>query len=627
MLIRRILMQISRFSHLLMNCFFLGLAALAADPVAMPPPVVPAVSARPALPQADVDRARVAAERLAAWHKEAPANTAKLYVFYVCMADLDPHPEHAVRLDRVLKEIQGFYRNQMEMNGFGQLTFPVELDKDGKLVIHVVRSKKPKAAFGRDSGQAILDEIQPAIKEAGIDSEHSTLLILTPLPEGAPYYGSGSFRSGVCWATDFPHLDPLRFTDKTPEPKNVFKRNVGQDNSVYIGGITHELGHAFGLPHNNDRPKTVFPGTSLMGAGNYTYREELRNEGAGTFLSPVDAFRLASHPLFSGVCRGIDDKSTCRFSGLDVGRDGQDLLVTGQVAASPDVYAVVAYNDPGECPDSFNPRTGEYEDYDANSFVSVPDRDGKFSLRMNILKNGSGYGLRLVACHLNGDATHYPPVFYTVSRSGEPETAQLRRTWMFADFFEVLAAGKMNEALASLEKVEKTPAADADAKAWVVRFRTMLQPLAPAVLAQLPVAAIQADLAACEWESATVGWGQPLRNQVYASATEFPLQVRQTWYAQGLYAHAPATYAFRLNGGWKRFAVRAGVQDGHPGTVQFQVVGDGKVLSQSPVLKSGTLYRFEVTVEGVDKLELRTTDGGDGNGSDWGVWLDPTVSR
>lgn len=579
------------------------------------------------MPAEDVGRAKAASERLVPWREAGPANASKLHVFYVCMADLDPHPDYAARLDRVLKEIQGFYRAEMEANGFGPLTFPLEADKDGRLVVHLVRSKKPKAAFGRDSGHAILDEIRPAIQEAGIDPEHSTLLILTPLPEGAPYYGSGTFRSGVCWATDFPHLDPLRFADKTPLPNNAFKRNVGQDNSVYIGGITHELGHSFGLPHNNDRPKTARPGTSLMGAGNYTYRQELRQEGAGTFLSPADALRLASHPLFSGTRHGIDDRTTGEFSDLDIVVDGRDLVVSGRITATPAAYAVVAYNDPGACPDAYNPSTGNYEDYDANTFAAVPDADGRFSIRIALLKPGSGYGLRLVACHLNGATTQHLSAMYMVSRAGDMELSQLRRNWVFAGAFSMLAAGKRNEAEAILAQLEKAPAASADIKEWAGRFRSTLRPPAPTALDKLPPAAIQASLADCEWESALVGWGQPLRHHVYPADGEFPLQVNGAWYPRGLYAHAPSAYTFRLQGGWKRFSARVGLQDGHAGSVQFEILGDGKLLNQSPLIKPGTAYRLEAAVHGIDKLELRVSDGGDGNGSDWGLWLDPAVSR
>ena len=38
-----------------------------------------------------------------------------------------------------------------------------------------------------------------------------------------------------------------------------------------------------------------------MGSGNYTYGNELRKEGKGSFLSPTDALKLASVPLFNGV--------------------------------------------------------------------------------------------------------------------------------------------------------------------------------------------------------------------------------------------------------------------------------------------------------------------------------------
>ncbi len=596
-------------------------------PPAVTAPAVPAAMAAP-MPAEDRAKAAAMAERLAAWRKDGPAYTGKLYVFYVCMSDLDPHPDYAARLDRVLKEIQGFYRMEMEANGFGPLTFPLETDKDGRLVVHVARSQKPKSAFDRASGHAILDEIRPIMKAAGIDPARSTILILTPLPEGAPYYGGGTFRSGCCWATDFPHLDPLRFADKTPLPGNAFHRNVGQDNTVYIGGMAHELGHAFGLPHNNDRPQTARPGTSLMGAGNYTFRQELRGEGKGSFLSPADAARLASAPLFSSSLRGADNAASCRFTGLDAvqGKDG-DLVVSGRITASPETYAVVAYNDAGECAGQYNSRTKAYEDYDSNTFTAVPDKDGRFSVRIKFRKTDSGYGLRLTACHLNG-ATTTLSGHYTVRRDGRADLAEIRMPWLFAESFGAIAAGRRTEAAAVLKNMETSPGNDAVVKAWAARFRAMLAPEG----VRVPPSAVPAGtktvlLSACAWESARTGWGRPLRDHVLPEEQEFPLQVNHEWRESGLFAHAPANHQFNLGGAWKTFTAQAGVQDGHGGKVQFRIFGDGKRLAESPVLGNGKPHAFSVPVEGVEKLELQVTDGGDSSSNDWAVWLDPKLER
>lgn len=75
-----------------------------------------------------------------------------------------------------------------------------------------------------------------------------------------------------------------------------FKVTKGKNATIYIGGTAHELGHSFGLPHTGNGWDYPNAGDSLMGHGNSSYGNELRNEGKGAFLAPTDALKLASVP-------------------------------------------------------------------------------------------------------------------------------------------------------------------------------------------------------------------------------------------------------------------------------------------------------------------------------------------
>ena len=82
---------------------------------------------------------------------------------------------------------------------------------------------------------------------------------------------------------DDQRLDPRLLSSKAPGGYYGGPCSLGEFNSHYIGGLAHELGHAFGLPHDCQREaERAKRGLSLMGGGNHTYGQEQRGEGPGT---------------------------------------------------------------------------------------------------------------------------------------------------------------------------------------------------------------------------------------------------------------------------------------------------------------------------------------------------------
>ena len=92
-------------------------------------------------------------------------------------------------------------------------------------------------------------------------------------------------------------------------------------------------------------------------------------------------------------------------------------------------------------------------------------------------------------------------------------------------------------------------------------------------------------------------------------------------------AHAPAVFAYDLNGAWKEFRADVGLPFGSRGSVRFGVYLDGKKLFESPVLKDGSSVPVQVAVEGGKKLEIRVDDAGDGNTADWGIIANGVLAR
>jgi alpha-D-xyloside xylohydrolase len=100
-------------------------------------------------------------------------------------------------------------------------------------------------------------------------------------------------------------------------------------------------------------------------------------------------------------------------------------------------------------------------------------------------------------------------------------------------------------------------------------------------------------------------------------------------FARGIGSHANSSLTLDLQGKGQRLIASVGADEGkktNPGSVEFLVVGDGKTLWKSGVMKGGEpAKRVDVELGGVKRLELRATDGGDGVDSDHADWADARI--
>jgi len=138
------------------------------------------------------------------------------------------------------------------------------------------------------------------------------------------------------------------------------------------------------------------------------------------------------------------------------------------------------------------------------------------------------------------------------------------------------------------------------------------------------------SLSSTRWESASVGWYIPSFNGVLDPEGEWlkPLVVSKKECSEGLYAHAPSLYKYSLDGLWKNLSVRHGLQDGHRGSVVFAILLDGKEVYRSALttLADGDIS-VDLDIADARMIEFVTEQGDDGGSSDWGIWLEPTLSR
>jgi len=125
---------------------------------------------------------------------------------------------------------------------------------------------------------------------------------------------------------------------------------------------------------------------------------------------------------------------------------------------------------------------------------------------------------------------------------------------------------------------------------------------------------------------ATQGWGEPHKNQ---SVDGHKLAINGRRFERGFGTHAESTLRVNLGGAAKSFSAQVGVDDeinkNPNASVEFEVIGDGKALWKSGVMKAGDSARnCRVDLSGVKQVILKVTEAGDGNAYDHADWADAT---
>lgn len=568
---------------------------------------------------ADVSAARAI---LDGWQAEAPESGERLLHVIAWRTNDRGFPDnHRERLDRIMTHIEGFYRREMERHGFGSRSIRLDRDAAGNLVVHEVVGEGAWAEYDGPDGGRIRRECVPALRAKGIDIDRETVMIFTNLAEWdpdkhtfrhkSPYYASGDWRRGTAWQLDSPELDATNLAAREPlvDDGQYGRISLGKHNSIFIGGIAHELGHALGLPHCRERSDEAAHGTALMGSGNQTYGDELRGEGKGSFLTLAHALRLASHPQFSGSVKGLGTEPRGTFTDLAVepSADRKSFRLSGRVTGEPPVYAVVGYLDPAGG-----------GDYDARTVSAVPDAEGRFSLACAAVVPGRAAELRLVACHANGGTTRRGEP-YLVASDGTVDVETMQVAFGLAPFLAVLAAEGPDAARGVAPAAG--PAARYAAAVLLGREpgRETIDPAAAE--ASLKTLALSRATPAL----AKVGWLKPAYDHL--PRAEAVIESGGRLYERGIYAHAPALHRYDVAGRWRRLRGECGLPSQAGGSVVFVITGDGRELFRSPRVGPGKTAAYDVDLSGVAALELVTEDAGDGNGADWGVWLSPELTR
>jgi hypothetical protein len=402
--------------------------------------------------------------------------------------------------------------------------------------------------------------------------------------------------------------------------------SLGRFNIIFVGGIAHELGHAFALPHCGERWDEKTLGVSIMGAGNHTYREERVGKGPGSFLTMASAMRLAGRPLFNGSDKGMTEEGVLQRCTLILstnvtrsdlmGRRGA-VRLQGTVAGSPPVYGVVAYFD-----------SRHDGGYSSPTAAAVPDAQGRFAIEMSDLDACGDGDLRVEFCHVNG-AVSEQHLGFSVNGEGQLDLSQWQMRHALESVAQAVADDRPDDVTNALRELAKSDASDL-AKLVGNKLAGTLDPTSRPSPAEVPTTTSRFALGDAQSQSAEVGWLKPAANRVPLDpGVRSPLLDSGKLYATGLYAHAPSRYVFNLDGKWNELNGEAGLHTLQQpyGSVIFIIKVDGREVFRSARIEGAKHASYKINVTDVKRLELIVDPAADNNHNDWGLWLDPTLSR
>ena len=153
-------------------------------------------------------------------------------LIYFRPRDRQPLPNINAQLDRLIKDIQQFYADQMESHGFGRKTFQFETDAHGNAVVYHVIGKLEDTAYHEEAG-IIWDEIHEQF-------DRSKYIYLTTLDVSSERIGTGDGDTACGVGGGGSYFNKYEGKALLPASGGCFD----------FGTAAHELGHAFSLMHD-----------------------------------------------------------------------------------------------------------------------------------------------------------------------------------------------------------------------------------------------------------------------------------------------------------------------------------------------------------------------------------------
>ncbi len=161
----------------------------------------------------------------------APHHVVRL--IYFVPTQRQPQPDINTKLDGLIKNVQQFYADEMERHGFGRKTFQFETDGQGNAVVHRVNGQFRDTHYHQDTVSKVFEEVSQRFNFA-----ENVYLLVIDVSTGL--IDSVCGRGGNVWDT----AGNWGGNAFIPASGDCLNTDLGFELTA------HELGHAFGLPHN-----------------------------------------------------------------------------------------------------------------------------------------------------------------------------------------------------------------------------------------------------------------------------------------------------------------------------------------------------------------------------------------